>query len=87
MNPLLYSIIDQLNDIRKANEITKRDTCGKSSPEIRVDYIDAVFFKGKQRKPFATLGVIHAMDSLANDVFLFEEFDISEANRVELRRQ
>ena len=84
MNPLLRSVIDQLNDACKKFEREKRDNPGRPVREIRVLYIDADFYQGRKKRPIGSLNVIQALDALANDVTRFEDFDISDADRVVL---
>ena len=84
MNPLLRSVIDQLNDAYKKFEREKRDNPGRNVREIRVLHIDADFYQGRKKRPIGSLSVIQALDALANDVTRFEDFDISDADRVVL---
>ena len=84
MNPLLCSVIDQLNDAYKKFEREKRDNPGRPGREIRVLYIDADFYQGRKKRPIGSLNVLQALDALANDVTRFEDFDISDADRVVL---
>ena len=84
MNPLLRSVIDQLNDAYKKFEREKSDNPGRPVREIRILYIDADFHQGRKKRPIGSLNVIQALDALANDVTRFEDFDISDADRVVL---
>lgn len=84
MNPLLLSVIDQLNDAYKRFEREKHENPGRPVREIRVPYIDAEFYQGRRKRPIGSLNVIQALDALANDVTRFEDFDISDADRVVL---
>ncbi len=84
MNSLLRSVIDQLNDAYKKFEREKRDNPGRPVREIQVLYIDADFYQGRKKRPIGSLNVIQALDALANDVTRFEDFDISDADRVVL---
>ena len=73
--------------MKKKRDLAKRDACGREShatAEIRVDHIDAEFFQGKKKRPIGSLNVIDALDALANDVTRWEEFDLSDADRVQL---
>lgn len=87
MNPLLASIIEQLAELKKAQQKHKRDNPGADFREIRVDYMDADFFQGRKKRPIGSMDVIEAMAALADDVYIFEDFDLRDANRVVLRCQ
>lgn len=80
MNPtlrtaLLNSMIEQLQD---ANRAAKH--IGSN-----LDNIDANFYRKNRKRPIGTMSVTKAMDCMVSDVYLFEDFDLREAVRVELR--
>ncbi len=85
MNPLLASIIEQLAELKKAQQQHKRDNPGAGFREIRIDYLAAEFFQGRKKRPLGTMDVIEAMAALADDVYIFEDFDLRDADRVVLR--
>lgn len=90
MNPLLYSIIEQLTTRHKLIQEMRKDSRfrpdGKQNVRgIECDYVDVDFYMGRRKKPIGSLGLIEALDALANDVHRFEDFDIHDADRVVVR--
>ena len=83
---MLVHLISELYAHQTAAQLFKRDNPGKPLRELRVDFIDAVFWagKGKRKKRIGSLGVIHALDSLATGTHHFEEFSIDDADSVTL---
>lgn len=85
MDKLLLELIELLNEESKCNEKYNRENLGRTpARELRVDYMDAVFYMG--RKKLGSLGVIQAMDALANGIHRFEDFDLNDATKVKLER-
>lgn len=72
---MIASIIEQLTDRNRAAKHLSAS----------LDNIDAEFFQRGRKRPIGSLSVTEALDSLANDVHYFAEFDIHDADRVELR--
>ncbi len=72
MGELLLELIFLLKEEQKV--------CDRMSRELLVDHIDAVFWLDDKRKEkLGTLNVIEALDSLANDVHIYEDFDLHDA--------
>lgn len=84
MNKLLFSIIEQLRDRQAGYAKAYKDSdFRKPRRELRVDYIDAVFFAGRKR--LGSINVVEALAYLAEDVHIFAEFDLHDATRVTLK--
>lgn len=72
---LIASIIEQLTDKSRAAKHVGS----------HLDYVDADFYQRGRKRPIGSLSVVAALDSLANDVTRFEDFDLTDADRVEVR--
>lgn len=81
---MLAELVQQLYAMQKANEKFRRENPGKPGKEVRVDYLDAVFYDSKRKsaKEIGRLGVLQAMDCLVNGVIFFGDFTLSDVAKV-----
>lgn len=80
----LDSLIEQLRELEANNERTRRDSCGQVRPSFDLNNLEVRLYHKGRKRPIGCLSVPHALDCFFNGVDHFEDFDISDADRIQL---